>query len=72
MISALEITVRPDHQGSGLSGVMPAAMRDNAGALGHPYLVAPVRPTGKHLVPRMPIDATGAASWRVRPSPQPP
>jgi hypothetical protein len=46
MISALEITVRPDHQGSGLSGVMPAAMRDNAGALGHPYLVAPVRPIG--------------------------
>nr|WP_246283811.1 N-acetyltransferase [Nocardioides perillae] len=46
-VSAVEIAVRPDLQGSGLSGRVLAALRDNAGRLGFDELVAPVRPNGK-------------------------
>jgi GNAT superfamily N-acetyltransferase len=46
-ISAIEIAVRPDRQGTGLSGQMLAAMRDNAARHGLSELVAPVRPNGK-------------------------
>ena len=46
-ISAIEIAVRPDRQGSGLSGQMLTAMRDNAARHGFAELVAPVRPNGK-------------------------
>lgn len=46
-MSAVEIAVRPDRQGTGLSGQMLAAMRDNAARLGFATLVAPVRPNGK-------------------------
>ena len=46
-ISAVEIAVRPDRQGTGLSGQMLVAMRDNAGRHGFEELVAPVRPNGK-------------------------
>lgn len=46
-ISAVEIAVRPDRQGAGLSGQLLAAMRDNAGRRGFAELVAPVRPSGK-------------------------
>jgi GNAT superfamily N-acetyltransferase len=49
LVSALEISVRADLRGQGLSEVMLAAMCDNAAALGFPSLVAPVRPNGKHL-----------------------
>ena len=38
---------RPDLQGTGLSGRIVAALRDNAGRLGFPELLAPVRPNGK-------------------------
>ncbi len=55
MVSALEITVRPGLQGRGLAGVMLNAMRRNAAKLGFDNLVAPVRPTGKHRHPQMPI-----------------
>jgi GNAT superfamily N-acetyltransferase len=51
LVSALEISIRPDMRGKGLSDVMLAAMRDNAAALGFSSLVAPVRPNGKHLYP---------------------
>ncbi|MEU9885528.1 N-acetyltransferase [Sphaerisporangium sp. NPDC051011] len=54
-VSALEITVRPDVQGKGLSAVMPAALRDQAARLGFARLVAPVRPSGKHLRLRTPM-----------------
>lgn len=47
VVSAVEISVRPDRQGSGLSGLMLAAMRDNAARHGLADLVAPVRPSGK-------------------------
>ena len=53
LVSALEISIRPDLQGKGLSEVMLAAMLDNAAGLGFPGLVAPVRPNGKHLRPDM-------------------
>lgn len=46
-ISAVEIAVRPDLQGTGLSAQMLAAMRDNAARRGFAELVAPVRPNGK-------------------------
>lgn len=55
IVSALEISIRPDLRGHGLSHVMLHAMRANAAALGFPSLVAPVRPNGKHLFPEMPI-----------------
>jgi GNAT superfamily N-acetyltransferase len=46
-ISAVEIAVRPDLQGTGLSVQMLAAMRENAARHGFADLVAPVRPSGK-------------------------
>ncbi|MFC7383878.1 N-acetyltransferase [Sphaerisporangium rhizosphaerae] len=54
-ISALEITIRPDMQGKGLSAVMLGALRDQAARLGFGELFAPVRPSGKHLQPRTPM-----------------
>lgn len=49
-ISAVEIAVRPDLQGTGLSSHMLIAMRDNAARHGFAELVAPVRPNGKTAV----------------------
>jgi hypothetical protein len=46
-ISAIEISIKPGLQGGGLSKIMLAAMRANAGRLGFSELVAPVRPNGK-------------------------
>ena len=46
-VSAVEIAVRPDLQGTGLSTPMLVAMRDNAARHGFAELVAPVRPNGK-------------------------
>jgi GNAT superfamily N-acetyltransferase len=46
-ISAVEIAVRPDRQGTGLSGQMLAALRANAARHGFEELVAPVRPSAK-------------------------
>ncbi|UBU14408.1 N-acetyltransferase [Nonomuraea gerenzanensis] len=54
-VSALEITVRRDLLGTGLSAVMLAALRDQAARLGHHELVAPVRPNLKHLEPHTPM-----------------
>lgn len=54
-VSALEISIRPDKQGTGLSHLMLAAMRDNAARLGFSELVAPVRPNQKHLEPHTPM-----------------
>jgi GNAT superfamily N-acetyltransferase len=54
-VSALEITVRPDLQGTGLSSRMLAAMRDTAAGLGFAELVAPVRPNRKHHEPHTPM-----------------
>jgi GNAT superfamily N-acetyltransferase len=46
-VSAVEIAVRKDRQGTGLSAQLLAAMRANAGRLGFDELVAPVRPSHK-------------------------
>ncbi|MGH8875808.1 MAG: GNAT family N-acetyltransferase, partial [Stackebrandtia sp.] len=48
-VSAISITVHTDHLGKGLSKRMVAAMCDNAKAQGATQMVAPLRPTGKHL-----------------------
>jgi len=45
--SALEIMIRPDLRGGGLSAIMLGAMRDNVAELGFRDLIAPVRPTGR-------------------------
>jgi GNAT superfamily N-acetyltransferase len=55
IVSALEISVRPDLRGAGVSAVMLEAMRANARSLGFSSLVAPVRANGKHLHPDMSI-----------------
>ncbi|MGW7452668.1 N-acetyltransferase [Streptomyces sp. NPDC054787] len=50
-VSAIEISVAVDRQGEGLSGLMLAAMRDNARARGFAEAVAPVRPSAKSAEP---------------------
>ncbi len=44
--SAIEIAIRPDLQGRGLSAPVLLALRDNAARLGFSELLAPVRPNG--------------------------
>ncbi|MER7794546.1 hypothetical protein [Streptomyces sp. NPDC097640] len=53
--SALEITVDTEYLGRGLSYRMLRALRDAAEGQGHSVLLAPVRPTAKHLQPRVPM-----------------
>ncbi|WP_424186948.1 N-acetyltransferase [Actinokineospora sp. G85] len=62
-VSALEILVRPDLRGTGLSGLLLRAMSRNATRLGFTDLVAPVRPSGKHLAPTAPMSEY---AWRTR------
>jgi len=59
-VSAVEIAVRPDMQGHGLSSQVLAALRDNARRLGYAELVAPVRPSGK-TDPHQPMTEHAAA-----------
>ncbi|WP_329569712.1 N-acetyltransferase [Kitasatospora sp. NBC_01266] len=54
-VSAIDVTVRADRLGQGLSAVLLAALRENARSRGFAELVAPVRPTGKHLEPDSPM-----------------
>jgi GNAT superfamily N-acetyltransferase len=54
-VSALEIIVREDLRGTGLATNMVEAMIANAGRLGFDRLVAPVRPSQKHLEPSTPM-----------------
>jgi GNAT superfamily N-acetyltransferase len=53
--SALEITVDTEYLGRGLSYRMLAALKDAVRRQGHNVLLAPVRPTAKHLEPRVPM-----------------
>ncbi|WP_243083645.1 N-acetyltransferase [Streptomyces sp. 891-h] len=53
--SALEITVDRAHLGRGLSYRMLEAMRAAVRGQGHRTLLAPVRPTAKHLRPGLPM-----------------
>ncbi|MFD9908772.1 N-acetyltransferase [Streptomyces sp. NPDC059063] len=55
-VSAIEVAVVPGLQGRGVSARMLAAMRDNARARGFAEVVAPVRPSAKHLEPATPIE----------------
>jgi GNAT superfamily N-acetyltransferase len=54
-VSALEVAIRPDLQGTGLASVMLEAKRRNAARHGFHDLVAPVRPNHKHLHPHLPM-----------------
>ncbi|MEM8902168.1 MAG: GNAT family N-acetyltransferase [Actinomycetota bacterium] len=56
-VSALEITIRPDHRGTGLAARLIATLREAAAERGATRLVAPVRPTLKSIEPHEPIDA---------------
>ncbi|MFF4502555.1 GNAT family N-acetyltransferase [Streptomyces sp. NPDC001401] len=55
-VSAISIVVAPHAQGRGLSSRMLEAMRDNARTHGFTEVVAPVRPSAKHLEPHTPIE----------------
>ncbi|MBV1852315.1 N-acetyltransferase [Catellatospora tritici] len=63
IVSAIEIGIRKDMQGKGLSSLMLAAMRDNAARLGFTDLVAPVRPNGK----TDPDEPMSVYAFRTRP-----
>ena len=62
-VSAISVVVAPHAQGRGLSAVLLKAMRDNARAHGFREVVAPVRPSAKHLEPRTPMSEY---AYRVR------
>jgi GNAT superfamily N-acetyltransferase len=64
LVSAIEVVVRLDQQGKGLSAVMLDAMRNNAKDRGFAELVAPMRPTAKHDEPATP---TTEYARRTRP-----
>jgi GNAT superfamily N-acetyltransferase len=55
MASALEICIRPDRRGGGVSTLMLAAMREAVAKRGLDTLVAPLRPSGKHTQPDLPM-----------------
>jgi GNAT superfamily N-acetyltransferase len=56
IVCAFEVSVAVSRQGQGLSSVMLDAMRDTARKHGFDDLVAPVRPSAKHLEPRTPME----------------
>lgn len=56
IVSAIQVVVRPDLAGSGLSRAGLQAMRDIAMRHGFRDLVAPVRPNAKHRYPLAPIE----------------
>jgi hypothetical protein len=55
LVSALEVTVRPDERGTGLAAAMLAGLVRNAARLGYADLVTPLRPTRKTEHPDMPM-----------------
>jgi hypothetical protein len=61
-VSAIAITIGVDQRGAGLSKVMLDGMREAVAARGLTDLVAPVRPSQKHLYPLAPIDRY--VDWR--------
>lgn len=54
-VSAIEMAVAAGAQGRGTAGRMVAAIRENARAGGFKELVAPARPSAKHLEPDTPM-----------------
>lgn len=63
-VGAVSVVVDPRLQGRGLSALMLSEMRANARAHGFSEVVAPVRPSAKHLEPHTPIEEYAR---RVRP-----
>lgn len=59
-VSALEIAIDADYLGQGLSMAMLAELRSATARGGFTELVAPVRPTHKHLQPHLPMDEYAA------------
>jgi GNAT superfamily N-acetyltransferase len=55
LLALIEITVRPDAQGAGLAVLMLTAVKAAALEQGYPSLVLPVRPTGAHQYPEVPL-----------------
>jgi GNAT superfamily N-acetyltransferase len=55
-VSAIAITIREEHRGRGLSRTMLAGMLAAVAARGLTDLVAPVRPSLKHLYPLVPVE----------------
>jgi GNAT superfamily N-acetyltransferase len=55
VVSALEISVQPHARGRGLSAIMLNELRRSVARLGFDALVAPVRPSGKHTRPDVPM-----------------
>ena len=62
IVSAIQIVVRSDLAGTGLSSVALGAMRDLVAAKGITDLVAPVRPNGKARYPLTPMERY--VTWR--------
>ena len=56
-VSALEIGIDPRYRGSGLAGDMVVAMHENARRQGFDVMYAPVRPSRKHLEPKVSMEA---------------
>ncbi len=54
-VCLIEARIHPEATGQGLSAELLLAARDNARRLGHEHLLAPIRPTRKHLEPFTPI-----------------
>jgi GNAT superfamily N-acetyltransferase len=54
--SAIEITIHPEHRGTGLAGRMIESMAVDAAAAGFDALYAPVRPSRKSEEPGSPMD----------------
>lgn len=55
LVGAIEVVVRAERRGTGISRLMLDAVRRNVRALGHTSLVVPVRPTRKHEHPEVPM-----------------
>ncbi len=54
--SAIEVSIAPEWRGRGLSTAMVRGMVENVRRLGFGQLLAPVRPSAKHLEPDTPMD----------------
>ena len=61
-VSAIAITIGVEQRGKGLSRTMLAGMREAVGARGFSDLVAPVRPSQKHVYPLTPMERY--VEWR--------
>ncbi|MFE4052647.1 N-acetyltransferase [Streptomyces sp. YIM B13518] len=63
-VSAIDMTVATGAQRRGIAGRMVSALRDNARAGGFKELVAPARPSAKHLEPDTPMTAYAVRARR--------